>query len=342
VGEKLIANEALGYFLGRTQQFLALAGVKPDKLRFRQHKQNEMAHYANDCWDAEIFTSYGWIEVAGHADRGCFDLSRHAETTGANLQYYEEFKDGPKMVKKMKPNVNKPLLGKTFKVDQKAISAFIDSLEYDAAQNLEGELASKKSAEVSINGKTFTLTREMLSFEAVEEKISGQNITPHVIEPSFGLGRIIYSILEHSYVVREVEKRDESKDEEKRAFLSLPPIIASTKVSVLPLVESDELKPFTQEIVKLLKAENVSNKVDETGHRIGRRYARTDEIGIPFGITIDFDTPKDRTVTLRERDTTKQVRVKIDEIATVIRKLCDNTINWSTVLQTYPAYAPKE
>lgn len=82
VREKLIANEALGYFLGRTQQFLALAGVKPEKLRFRQHKQNEMAHYANDCWDAEIFTSYGWIEVAGHADRGCFDLSRHSEATG--------------------------------------------------------------------------------------------------------------------------------------------------------------------------------------------------------------------------------------------------------------------
>ena len=82
VDNKMIANETLGYFLGRTQMFMVLAGIKPDKLRFRQHKMNEMAHYANDCWDAEIFTSYGWIECVGHADRGCFDLTRHGEATG--------------------------------------------------------------------------------------------------------------------------------------------------------------------------------------------------------------------------------------------------------------------
>lgn len=82
VANKMIANETLGYFLGRTQQFMVSGGIKPEKLRFRQHKANEMAHYANDCWDAEIFTSYGWIECVGHADRGCFDLTRHSEVTG--------------------------------------------------------------------------------------------------------------------------------------------------------------------------------------------------------------------------------------------------------------------
>lgn len=82
VGDGLIANETLGYFLGRTYLFMIAAGIKSEKLRFRQHNFNEMAHYANDCWDAEIFTSYGWIECVGHADRGCFDLSRHSEVTG--------------------------------------------------------------------------------------------------------------------------------------------------------------------------------------------------------------------------------------------------------------------
>lgn len=82
VSEKMIANETLGYFLGRTYLFMVTASVNPERLRFRQHKKNEMAHYANDCWDAEIFTSYGWIECVGHADRGCYDLSRHSESTG--------------------------------------------------------------------------------------------------------------------------------------------------------------------------------------------------------------------------------------------------------------------
>jgi glycyl-tRNA synthetase (class II) len=81
--------------------------------------------------------------------------------------------------------------------------------------------------------------------------------TPHVIEPSFGLGRIIYSILEHSYNVREGDAQ--------RAYLSLPPIIAPTKVSVLPLRSSPVLQPFIARIVALLKDHGISSKVDETG-----------------------------------------------------------------------------
>jgi glycyl-tRNA synthetase len=82
VQQKLISNETLGYFLGRTLLFLEYVGINLDLLRFRQHKYNEMAHYANDCWDAEIFSSYGWIECVGHTDRGNFDLTRHANATG--------------------------------------------------------------------------------------------------------------------------------------------------------------------------------------------------------------------------------------------------------------------
>jgi glycyl-tRNA synthetase len=342
VGSKLIANETLGYFLGRTYQFMILAGIKADKLRFRQHKANEMAHYANDCWDAEIFTSYGWIECVGHADRGCFDLSRHSEVTGTNLSFYEEFKGGPKIEKKIKANINKQLLGKTFKADQKNVTSYLEAIPADTANALEAQLASLKSAEIKIGNNTFTITREMVSFQQVEEKISGHNITPHVIEPSFGLGRIIYSILEHSYVVRETVKRDDNRNEEKRAYLSLPAIIAPTKVSVLPLVTSEELQKFTAEIVKNLKSEGISSKVDETGQSIGRRYARTDEIGIPFGITIDFDTVQDNTVTFRDRDSLQQVRIPISEVGVVCRKLCDNSTTWSQVLEKYPLFTSKE
>jgi len=85
VEQKAICNETLAYFMARTFRFLKACGVRADKIRFRQHRSNEMAHYAADCWDAEVHCSYGWIEVAGHADRSCFDLTRHQEKTKVEL-----------------------------------------------------------------------------------------------------------------------------------------------------------------------------------------------------------------------------------------------------------------
>lgn len=70
-------NETLGYFIGRAFLFLSKLGIDPLRLRFRQHLQHEMAHYAADCWDAEIECSYGWIECIGLADRSAFDLKAH-------------------------------------------------------------------------------------------------------------------------------------------------------------------------------------------------------------------------------------------------------------------------
>lgn len=80
-----MANETLGYFMARIHQFLLLIGIDPQRLRFRQHLSNEMAHYACDCWDAECQTSYGWVECVGCADRSCFDLTQHARATGTRL-----------------------------------------------------------------------------------------------------------------------------------------------------------------------------------------------------------------------------------------------------------------
>src|SRR4051812_37130463 len=74
----LIANETLGYYIGRIQQFMLKIGVSPSRLRFRQHLRNEMAHYACDCWDCELETSFGWIECVGCADRSAYDLTQHS------------------------------------------------------------------------------------------------------------------------------------------------------------------------------------------------------------------------------------------------------------------------
>merc|ERR1740122_93923 len=85
VEEKTIDNQTLGYFIARIQQFLEKAGVDVSKMRFRQHMANEMAHYAKDCWDAELLTSYGWVECVGCADRSAFDLQAHSKATGVSL-----------------------------------------------------------------------------------------------------------------------------------------------------------------------------------------------------------------------------------------------------------------
>ena len=73
-----VNNETLGYFIGRVYLFLTQLGIDKDRLRFRQHLPNEMAHYAADCWDAEIECSYGWIECVGIADRSAYDLRAHS------------------------------------------------------------------------------------------------------------------------------------------------------------------------------------------------------------------------------------------------------------------------
>jgi glycyl-tRNA synthetase len=85
VSQKVIDNQTLAYFMARTYLFLTSVGISADGIRFRQHRGDEMAHYAKDCWDAEVETSYGWIEIAGHADRSCYDLSRHAKRTKTEL-----------------------------------------------------------------------------------------------------------------------------------------------------------------------------------------------------------------------------------------------------------------
>lgn len=88
VAKGVIANETLGYFIGRTYQFLVRIGIDPSRLRFRQHLPNEMAHYAEDCWDAEVECSYGWIECVGLADRSAYDL-RVRQTISSAPHYLE-------------------------------------------------------------------------------------------------------------------------------------------------------------------------------------------------------------------------------------------------------------
>lgn len=106
VAKGTINNETIAYFMARTFKFLKAVGIKAEAIRFRQHRGNEMAHYARDCWDAEVHCSYGWIEVAGHSDRSCFDLTRHAEKSKVELNAARPLKE-PKKVQFVQVTLDK-------------------------------------------------------------------------------------------------------------------------------------------------------------------------------------------------------------------------------------------
>jgi len=295
----VIFNTAVGYFLGRIHDFMLKIGVDPKKMRFRQHMANEMAHYACDCWDCELKTSYGWIECVGCADRACYDLLQHTNASGEKLVAMVDLPE-PISVDVVEVNLEKSKVGKAFKKDAKSVTDYIAALNDVDIGKLENDINSNGVFKFTIEGKEFELAKDMVKeIRRYKKEIHVREVQPHVIEPSFGIGRIMYSVLEHNFKVRE--------GDEQRTWLSLPSLIAPVKCSVLPLSKNEAFEPFVKQISAALTELDISHKVDDSAGSIGRRYARTDEIAIPFGVTIDFDTVNNtpHTVTLRERNTTR-------------------------------------
>jgi glycyl-tRNA synthetase len=145
------------------------------------------------------------------------------------------------------------------------------------------------------------------SLEYFDEESSKKYI-PYVIEPSMGIDRAILAVLCDAY-----DESDGSDGREKgEVTLRLNPKIAPIKCAVLPLVKKDGLAEKAKDAYKIIKSCFLAY-YDESGS-IGRRYRRQDEIGTPFCVTVDYDTLKDETVTIRDRDTMKQERIKISEI----------------------------
>jgi glycyl-tRNA synthetase len=140
VEKGIIANETLGYFLVRIHQFLIKIGIDPQRLRFRQHMANEMAHYATDCWDAEIHNATGWTECVGCADRAAYDLTVHSNRTGHPLVVRQALQD-PITTEKEVPEWNRKVLGKTYKREAAVLQETVESLNQDQLSKLKGELA---------------------------------------------------------------------------------------------------------------------------------------------------------------------------------------------------------
>jgi glycyl-tRNA synthetase len=153
-------------------------------------------------------------------------------------------------------------------------------------------------------------------------KASGEDLTytdpetqekfiPHVIEPTFGVDRSVLAALVEAYHEEEAPTAEKGETE-KRVVLKFPKWLAPIKVAVLPLSKKEELakvaRPIYEDLVK-----NFICEYDET-QSIGKRYRRQDEIGTPYCVTVDFETLEDKAVTVRDRDTMKQERIKIEEL----------------------------
>jgi glycyl-tRNA synthetase len=139
-----------------------------------------------------------------------------------------------------------------------------------------------------------------------------QNYVPYVIETSIGLDRMFLAILSQAYTDEKLE------DGTSRVVLNIPPFLAPYKAAVMPLTKKDGLPEKAREIIDRLKLDHLC-QYDEKDS-IGKRYRRQDAIGTPFCITVDHDTLKDNTVTIRDRDTMKQERVNIDQLHTIIEE----------------------
>ena len=203
-------------------------GIKTENLRLREHKKDELAHYAKAAWDIEYNAPFGWKECEGLHHRGDWDLSRHQEFSGQDMSYFDE--------------------------------------------------------------------------ETKEKYI------PWVIETSGGVDRAALFFLIDAY--------EEEKD---RIILKLSPKISPYKVAVFPLLANKpQLVEVAGKIYNDLRKDFVT-AWDDRGN-IGKRYYSQDEIGTPFCITVDFDSLEKRDVTVRHRDTTKQERVKIDELKSFLEE----------------------
>lgn len=219
-------NELFEYWKEQMNEFAALVGLNPAKLRWRQHEEFELSHYSKRTEDLEYEFPWGFKEMFGCAYRTDFDLKNHAEASGQPLVY--TYPDGKKVV-------------------------------------------------------------------------------PHVLEPTFGLSRLITIILMDAY------REEALENGETRVYLDLNPAIAPVKYAVFPLIKKPELQELARKIQADLKSKGMVVEYDEAG-TVGKRYRKQDEIGTPKCITVDFESLEDGCVTVRDRNSTQQVRVKIEEL----------------------------
>ncbi|KOX96738.1 MULTISPECIES: glycine--tRNA ligase [Halorubrum] len=311
VDKGVIGSPWVGYYLGVAQEWYERVGVDLDRFRFRQHLAGERAHYAADCWDAESEVDGDWIEIAGFAYRGDYDLSKHDEYGDDAFTVFKRY-DEPKTVERATVDPDMSVLGPEFGGDAAAVADALEALAERDPDAFDGETVT-----VDVDGEPREVDADVANFSVEEVTESGEHITPHVVEPSFGVGRTVQTLLAHAYETDEV-------DGEERTYLSLAPEVAPQDAAVFPLVTNDDrLTALADEVAADLRAAGLAVAYDDSGS-IGRRYRRQDEVGTPFCVTVDRDGIEGDgpdTVTLRERDSAAQVRIPVADLAAELTAL---------------------
>jgi len=269
------------YWVAQRTDYYASIGLGPDVLDYWWQGKADLAHYARACVDILFKFPFGTEELEGIAARGDFDLTAHQNASGKSQ---EVFDDEVKQAFAKWPDDQRAALVERKKAEQRAKE--------------KGGMTDEQTA-------------------AWCDRLFKGFYVPHVIEPSAGLDRLALAVLTLAYA--EVEKTDAKGNKETVTLMRFHPRIAPIKAAVFPLLKNKpELVAKARSVYDILK-KHVAADYDEGGS-IGRRYARQDEAGTPFGITIDFDTLGEKgpelkdTVTLRHRDDARQERVKIDEL----------------------------
>ena len=328
VDEEIIESPWVAYFLGVAQGWYERVGVDMDRFRFRQHLAGERAHYAADCWDAESEVGGNWIEIAGFAYRGDYDLRKHGEHSEDRFTVFKRY-DEPKTVERATVDPDMSALGPEFGGAAGDVADALQELADDDPDAFEGDEVTVDVSEASSDasgsrtqsgddGESYTIDTDVANFAVEEQTENGEHITPHVVEPSFGVGRTVYTLLDHAY-------SEDTVDDETRTYLSLAPEIAPTDVAVFPLVDDDALLGTADEVADDLRAAGLAVTEDDSGS-IGRRYRRQDEIGTPFCVTVDhegLEGDDEPTVTLRERDSAAQLRLPVADLAAELEAIFD-------------------
>jgi glycyl-tRNA synthetase len=277
------------YWVEERLRFYEDIGLPRASLHEYWQQPDELAHYAKATVDILFAFPFGTEELEGIAARGNFDLTQHEKFSGKSMDYFDEpLREAWKKL----DNSTKARLRENFAAQK---TEALKKIGLDAA-------AAKEQAEAET--------------QTYFEKLAKGLYTPHVIEPSAGADRLALALISNAY--NEEEVTDEKGNKETRVVMKFHPRIAPIKVGVFPLLKNrPELVQKAREVRDLLRP-HMSVFYDDSG-AIGRRYRRQDEAGTPFGVTIDFDTLGEKpelkdTVTLRDRDTMKQERVKISDL----------------------------
>ena len=225
-------NEWFDFWVNKRLEWYKEIGIPEEKLRLREHEENELAHYASKTVDIEFDYPWGWGELEGIANRGSFDLSSHESSSGKDLSYF------------------------------------------DSETN--------------------------------------EKIAPVVIEPAGGLTRTLFALLCSTY-------DEEIVNDTTRTLFRFNFEIAPVQIGILPLSKKEELIKVSNDIQQTLQ-KFYRTEVDVT-QSIGKRYRRQDEIGTPYCVTIDFDSLEDLSVTIRNRDSMDQERIKIEDLLDYFSKI---------------------